>query len=127
MHALLRRITAFDAHHRFFLALVLGGLGFAIASGFFGVPVRVLIAWDVFAVTATALAWTRILLSSARTAEGSAKLQDSSRRVIFLVVIVAALASLFAVGALLASAKGLDGAKVYAEFHSELKKLAAGK
>ena len=108
MHALLRRITAFDSHHRFFIALVLGGLGFAVASGFFGLPVRVVVAWNVFATTSVALAWARILLSNARAAERSASLQDASRRVIFLIVVGAALASLFAVGALLASAKNLS-------------------
>ena len=108
MHALLRRITAFDAHHRFLIALVLGVLGFVVASGFFGLPVRVVVAWNVFATTSVALAWVRILLSNARAAECSARLQDASRRVIFLIVVVAALASLFAVGALLASAKNLS-------------------
>ena len=111
MPALLRRITSFDSHHRFLIALVLGVVGFAVASGFSGLPVRIVVAWNVFAATSVALAWTRILFSSARTAERSAKLQDASRRVLFLVVIFAALASLFAVGALLVSAKGLSGGR----------------
>ena len=111
MQPILRRLTAFEAHHHFFVALLLGGGAFAIASGFADVPVRIVAAWDAFAVTATALAWTRIFFTNARTAEHTAKLDDSSRRVLFLVVIGAALASLFAVGALLIAAKDLSGSR----------------
>ena len=113
MHPLIRHVVGFDAHHRFFAALVFAVLGFAGAFHF-SVPVRVLVAWNVFAATSVAFAWARILGSNARTSVRAAKLQDSSRSVIFLIVIVAALASLFAVGALLATAKGLSGGRTAA-------------
>ncbi len=109
MHPIVRRFAALDAHHHFFFALLMGGVAFTVASGFAGISVRIVAAWDAFAVTATALAWTRILYTNARTAEHTAKLDDSSRLVLFLVVIGAALASLFAVGALLIAAKDLSG------------------
>ena len=113
MHALIRRVVGFDAHHRFFAALVFAIIGFA-AAWHFSVPVRVLVAWNVFAATSVAFAWARILWSNARTSERAAQLEDSSRTAIFLLVIVAALASLFAVGALLATAKGLSGGRTAA-------------
>ncbi len=110
MHALIRRVTGFDAHHRFFLALALAVIAFAVSLRF-GLPVRMLVAWDVFAGTSVAFAWARILWSNARASERAAKLEDSSRTAIFLVVVIAALASLFAVAALLATAKGLSGGR----------------
>lgn len=110
MHAFIRRIITFDAHHRFFVALLFAGFGFAGAWRF-NLPVRVLVAWNAFAAASIAFAWARILGLHARTSVREAKLQDSSRTVIFLVVIIAALASLFAVGALLVTAKGLSGGR----------------
>ena len=105
MHALIRRVTGFDAHHRFFAALALAIIGFATAWDF-DLPVRALIAWDVFAASSVGFAWMRILGVNARVSVNTAKLDDSSRTAIFLLVIGAALASLFAVGALLIAAKG---------------------
>lgn len=110
MNALLRRIVGLDAHHHFFVALLFAAVGFAVALHF-SLPVRVLVAWNTFAATSLAIAWARILGANARTSVREAKLQDSSRTVIFLVVIIAALASLFAVGALLVTAKGLSGGR----------------
>ena len=111
MHALIRRVVGLDAHHRFFAALALAVIGFAVSFRFAGLPVRVLVAWNVFAITSVAFAWASILWSNARTSVRAAKLQDSSRTAIFLLVIGAALASLFAVGALLLTAKGLSSGR----------------
>ena len=108
MDACIRRIVTFDAHHHFFTALVLAGVSVAVSGRVAGLPVQVLVAWNVFAATSIAFAWARIMWSNARTSVRTARLEDSSRTAIFLVVIVAALASLFAVGALLVTAKGLD-------------------
>ena len=110
MHALIRRVVGFDAHHRFLVSLLLAVIGFAVALRF-SLPVRVLVAWNVFAATSVAFAWARIIWSSARASVRAAKLEDSSRTAIFVLVIGAALASLFAVGALLVTAKGLSGGR----------------
>jgi uncharacterized membrane protein len=107
MHALLRRVTAIDAHHRLLIALVVAGGSFA-GAWHFGLPVRVLFGWNVFAIASTALAWAHILGAHARTSVRETKLQDSSRTAIFVLVVGAALASLFAVGVLLVTAKGLS-------------------
>jgi uncharacterized membrane protein len=109
MHFLLRRATGLDAHHRFGIALAVAVAGFAAAYRFTGPPARALVGWDIFAFVSTVLAWTRILGSNARASVQAAKLQDSSRTTIFVLVLVAALASLFAVGVLLASAKTETG------------------
>jgi uncharacterized membrane protein len=108
MH-LLRRATGLDAHHRFGIALASAIVAFFAAYRFTDPSARALVAWDVFALVSTALAWTRILGSNARTSVRTARLQDSSRTTIFFLVLIAALASLFAVGAMLASAKSQGG------------------
>ncbi len=113
MNALIRRVVGFDAHHRIFAALLLAGISFGMAWRFH-LPVRALIAWDVFAASSVAFAWMRILGAKARASVNTAKLDDSSRTAIFLLVIGAALASLFAVGALLISAKGVSGERAAA-------------
>jgi uncharacterized membrane protein len=66
---------------------------------------RVIAAWNAFAGTAVILAWSRILLVDAKQSAQEARLQDSNRTAIFLFVIFAAVASLWAVGWLLSSAK----------------------
>lgn len=107
MSALLRRVTAIDAHHRLLIALILAVASFAGAWRW-GLPVRVLAAWNVFAIVSTGLAWAHILGAHARTSVRETELQDSSRTAIFVLVVGAAIASLCAVGALLFAAKGLS-------------------
>jgi len=59
-----------------------------------------------------ALAWVRIVTARPLESLRTAKLQDSSRRVIFLFVLLASCASLFAVGYLLGTAHGRHGEKL---------------
>jgi uncharacterized membrane protein len=100
-------IRRFDAHHRVALSLFLALIVF-VATPSLRLAVRALVAWDAFAFTYLALSWVRIAFADARTSVRDARLQDSSRTALFLFVIVAAVASLFAVGLLLGSAKGLS-------------------
>ena len=109
MHPLIRRVVGFDARYRLFIALAVAALVFAGVFPFVSLHIRFIAAWNAFALTSVLLAWTRIAFSNARASERSAKLQDSSRTAVFIFVIAAALGSLFAVAALLASAKDLAG------------------
>ncbi|HEY5892589.1 MAG TPA: DUF1345 domain-containing protein [Chthoniobacterales bacterium] len=103
---LIHAVARLDAHHRLFVALGVAALvSFAVPWGK-DFPIGVVATWDAFALTALLLAWTRIIFSNAREVVRTAKLQDSSRRAIFLFVIVAAVASLFAAAVLLKSANG---------------------
>jgi uncharacterized membrane protein len=106
MASIRERIHRLDAHHRVALSLLMALIVF-VAVPSLRLAVRALVAWDAFAFTYIALSWLRIAFADARTSVRDARLQDSSRTALFLFVIVAAVASLLAVGLLLGSAKGL--------------------
>jgi uncharacterized membrane protein len=98
-----------DAHQRAFVALVVAGLVLVLTWGRVSREVQLVLVWDGFAVTSILLAWLRILTSNPLTVVRAAKLQDASRVTIFLFVLAAAVASLFAVASLLAKAKEFHG------------------
>ena len=101
-----RILSKLDAQLRLILALIGSGIVFALTIGRLGSPLQAIAVWNAFAWTFIFLAWLRILLSDARTAVQTAKLQDTTRWVIFLFVILAAVTSLFAVAFLVGGAKG---------------------
>ncbi|ADB40438.1 DUF1345 domain-containing protein [Spirosoma linguale] len=99
----LQSIARLDSQHR----LVIGF--FAAVIAYFAVPTRFSIAahltivWITFAVTILALMWTSIGSTHPRDLPRLSRLEDSSRTLILLFVVVAAVASLFAVIELLDS------------------------
>src|SRR5258708_4023744 len=102
------RVPHIDAHHRTIVALVAAVITFVvvrIAGDRIHLPAQIIITWNGFALTAFALAWWEICVSEPAVVIRTAKLQDSSRVLIFLFVIIAAFTSLFAVGVLLGGAK----------------------
>lgn len=96
-----------DAHSRLFLALVVSLIVFVLTIGRLPLSVQAITVWNVFAWSATLLAWLRILLADAKTSVQAAKLQDTARFAIFLFVLLAAVASLASVAILIGGAKGL--------------------
>lgn len=108
----LRDVIAAEAHHHLVTALVVGICTFAGTSGIFSLPVSLIISWDAFALTSLFLAWGGMLINGARARVREAKLQDANRAAIACCMIVAALASLFGAGILLAEAKALTGNQV---------------
>jgi uncharacterized membrane protein len=109
------RFPHIDAHHRTIAALVAAVITFMVvrtAGDRIHLPAQIIITWNGFACTALALAWWEICVSEPAIVIRTAKLQDSSRVLIFLFVIIAAFASLFAVGVLLGGAKNLSGTRL---------------
>ncbi len=101
----LRFLSRFDAHHRLLTALGVALLsGFIVPSTLSG-PARLTIGWVVFALVNLLLMWTTILLVHPRELPGLSMIEDSSRTLIFTVVLTAAVASLLAVVALLEDMK----------------------
>jgi len=106
----MQRITSsVDAHQRLLVSLAVAVIIFFLALGHFKLSIQLILTWNGFALTAIVLAWLKILFSEARIAVRAAKLQDAGRTAIFIFVIAAAVASLFAVLFLLGSAKELHG------------------
>lgn len=109
MEALLRRLLAFEAHHRAGVALVVAGITFGFASRRLGWRVGLIAAWDAFALCSLVLAWGAMILTDARTRVREARLQDSSRIAIAVCIVFAAMAGLMSAGLLLGSVRELAG------------------
>jgi len=100
-------IFRMDAHYRLYIALALSAISyFFIFNEVKSWPAQVLSIWVVFAMTIIILDWMVILGSHPMEVRKTASLQDSSRYILFLFVIVASLVSLVAIVFLLKSAKG---------------------
>jgi uncharacterized membrane protein len=105
-------LNKFDAHHRALISAVVGFLVFLLSLSVKGLPLRLILAWNAYAITAIVLAWLRIIFADAKTAVLTAKLQDTGRTILFSLVLIGACASLFAVAFLLGTAKGAGGARI---------------
>lgn len=110
--SLVKRLKHCDAHHRFLIALALSAvLGLAL-TGHVSLMAHIFLTWDVFTVSILALAWLRMASATPQSVRRSAKLQDSSRTAIFILVIGSACASLLALGFVLGMAKSLPKIKL---------------
>ncbi len=96
----------FDAHHRFFVACITAALTLGALHGK-AAAIQAVAAWDAFAFTIIVLALAVMVTKDPYEVRRCAKLQDASRTFLFVVVITAATASLFAVFILLGAAKNL--------------------
>lgn len=99
--SLLQRISRFDAHQRLYAAVGVSFLAWFVVPTDYNVSARLTIVWVAYALTVLALMWTSILMLHPRDLPKLSRLQDSSRTLIFVFVISAAVASLVAVVALL--------------------------
>src|SRR5438552_14955813 len=86
-----------DARHNLALALAAGGVVF-LSLACLQFARAVIASWDAFAVIILALDWLTILTTPQRKIRERAQQEDLSRLVIFVFVVVAACAALFAVG-----------------------------
>ena len=95
-----------DAHYRLLIAAVASGVACYFSSGHNQIPATILITWVAFALTVLVMDWILILSSHPKEVRKIASLEDSSRTLIFLFVIVASIMSLGAIILLLQSTKG---------------------
>lgn len=95
-----------DAQHRILISVIAGVITFSIAYTQFRWPAIVLITWVSCALTMIAMDWIIIFNAHPREIRKIARLQDSSRALIFLFVIAASFVSLGSILFLLKSTKG---------------------
>jgi uncharacterized membrane protein len=99
-----------DAHYRLMIALAVAAIVlFFTYRQAYAAPITILLVWIAFALTVIVLNWIVILSSHPREVQKIARLQDSSRTILFLFTIVASLMSLGAILLLLSSTKGHGG------------------
>jgi uncharacterized membrane protein len=105
-----------EAHHRLAISLAVAAL-FAIAShGYLSWRTQLITTWDAYAISVLTMTWTRIFTAQPRKVVCLAKLSPLSRNLIYVFVVVAACASLAAVGFVLASAKAMTGTRFTTHF-----------
>src|SRR5262252_4720693 len=100
------------ARRRLALGLVAGAATFFILRGHLRLSSSAIAAWDSFAVVILALDWLTILMTPLHKIRELAQQQDLSRLLIFLFVVFAACAALFAVGFLISVNKRQTGGHV---------------
>lgn len=97
-----------DARHRLAMSLAAAGAVWFALRGRADASIQSIATWDTFALCVLALAWLTITTTPPEKLRARAQMQDVSRTLIFLFVIFAACAGLFAVGCLFYSNKGVD-------------------
>jgi uncharacterized membrane protein len=107
--AFLRHIGRLDSHVRQIVALVIAVVTFLLFIQHGRSPITHFIAiWDVYAFVLVLMAWVTICTANPRTIQRKARLQDSSRTLIFTFIVVAACMSLLAVILVLREHKALQ-------------------
>jgi len=91
-------IRRHDARHNLALGLIASVVVFFLSRAYLRFPSAIIASWDAFAIVILALDWLTILTTPQRKIRELAQQQDLSRLLIFVFVVVAACASLFAVG-----------------------------
>src|SRR6266496_3798558 len=108
MARLIDLIAGHDARHRIILGSAAGAIVFFLLRHS-PLSTDIIAAWDTFAFCVLAAAWLTILITPQRTLRARAQEEDFGRTVIFVFVVVAACASLFAVGFLVSVGRGFAG------------------
>ena len=121
----LNSVGHLDAHHRFFVAVSVAALAFVAVPWSWYWPTRAIVTWDAYCLSLIAMIWITIVSSNPSEVAETASLQDTGRRTIFVFVIVAAIASVFAVAFELGTAKGLDKAHLTGHVAFSLLTVAA--
>ncbi|HEV2806750.1 MAG TPA: DUF1345 domain-containing protein [Chthoniobacterales bacterium] len=87
-----------DARHRIAISLTMAVVAWFGLRGRVQTSTRSIVTWDVFALSVLVLAWLTILTTPPEKLRARAQKQDLSHILIFVFVLVAACAGLFAVG-----------------------------
>jgi uncharacterized membrane protein len=92
----IQRIYKIPAHTRLVIALVFSLIAYAL-SGRTPPAIQFILVWSSFSFSSLVLFWITIIKAESHEVKYIAKRQDSSRTIVFVFVLVAAIISLFAV------------------------------
>lgn len=96
-NSLIHTISRFDANHRLMVASITASGAFLLVYNRFDGAVGSTMVWITFALTVLMLMWITIFRVHPRDLPQLSRLEDSSRLLILIFVLAAAVASLFAV------------------------------
>jgi len=102
-------ISRQDARHRLIFGMAAGAVAFIAFRGQLRLWSAAIAGWNAFAAVILTLDWLTILNTPQRKIRERAQQEDLSRLLIFIFVVVAACAALFAVGFLIRAHKGQSG------------------
>lgn len=102
---LVKWINKLDAHYRLYLSVGIAVITFLITANLYSAPIYIMGTWLTFAGINLLFSWITILTSHPIEVKKNAKIQDSNRSLIFLIVVTASVISLFAVILLLKSSR----------------------
>lgn len=105
---LLRKISHFDSNHRLTIALLVATLTFFLAPAPLSSSIHLTIVWISFALSVLILAWITIFVAHPRDLPNLSRMEDSSRLLVLLFAVAAAIASVVAVIYLLGSTSKQD-------------------
>jgi uncharacterized membrane protein len=97
MSAPFYRVFHIDARHRLVISLLVAATVWFAMRSRAPLPTQTIATWDAFAISILALSWSAILTTPQAQIRAQVKLQDVGRIWIFLFVVIAACAGLFAV------------------------------
>ncbi|HEY8623978.1 MAG TPA: DUF1345 domain-containing protein [Casimicrobiaceae bacterium] len=100
-------VVGLSAPRRLLLALLIGAVSFAAVQPWLTLHTRLLIGWNAGALTYLCFAWLAVGRADAAMTRVRAQLYDQTGYVIFLLVVVAASASIVAIGFIVGDAKQL--------------------
>lgn len=106
------KIARLDANHKLYISLAVALTVIAIGYSKMQVSTLFMVTWIIFAVVNLSLSWASIFSVHPMEMQTLVKLEDSSRVLISLFVLAAAMASLFGVIILLGSTQHLKGASL---------------
>lgn len=95
-----------DTQYRVYIALAIAAIVYVSTLKAFSPPTSILVTWMSFAGSALIMDWLIIFSAHPKSFRNITNLQDSSRTMIFILVVGASLVSLFAIVILLKSIKG---------------------
>ena len=101
-------VARLDARHRIIISFLAASLAWLALRGRVQPSTQEILTWDVFAVCVLVLAWLTIVTTPAQKLRVRAQQQDVSRTIIFVFVVLAACAGLFAVGFLFVANKNVQ-------------------
>ncbi len=113
MKTIIQSVSRFDAHHRLFWSAAAGVTTFFLLHSRARVPMEWLASWDVSAAIYLSLAWITIIQADPVVNRRAVKLQDTSRTILFILVLLAAGVSIVAVAFVLGTAKELSQVERY--------------
>ncbi len=97
MSKILAKVSQLELHYRLVISIVFSVIVFMLTWKHLKLPMLIVTTWTVYALCFIILSWVSIFIAHPKKIRSIARLEDSSYSVIFLIVLIAACLSIFAI------------------------------